>query len=74
MTPDWLKNAIEEYLQSRRPDQRPDSVDICAYMKTPLDMTYIALRELETEHRIIRHEAPQGSWYEAMKRAEIEGG
>lgn len=72
--PAWLKDAIEEYLQSRHPDQRPDGVDICAYMKLTLDMPYIALQELETEHRVIRHEAPQGSWYEAMKRAEIKEG
>jgi len=61
MAADWLKNAIVEYLRNRS-DKRPNSIDICSYFKMRVDLTYSALRELEAEGRVVRHDLILGGW------------
>lgn len=58
---DWLKDAIVAYLKNN-PQLKPDSIDIIGYFKLSADVTYNALKELENENRIVRHNGLLGGW------------
>jgi len=62
MNTDSMKPKIVEYLKSN-PDRRPDSISICSHFKdVRVDITYTALRELENEGKVIRHNGALGGW------------
>lgn len=61
MVEQWLKEAIVSYLKNHS-DEKPNSIAICGYFKLRVDLTLLALRELESEGRITRHDGVHRGW------------
>ncbi|MEE8308650.1 MAG: hypothetical protein V3R81_15390 [Gammaproteobacteria bacterium] len=57
---DWLKDAIIGYIQNT--DKQLNSIDIVSYFKLRVDITLFAIKDLEAEGRISRHDGMAGGW------------
>lgn len=58
---EWLKLAIIEYIKNNK-DTRLNSIDIIHHFKLRVDITFIALKELEKELRVVRNDLFWEGW------------